>query len=83
MWCIVYLVEGSLQLLVLLLQLILVVVQPGKVVLEASGQLLGLQLTTDRAHQGLLGGEELACQSRGGGQLVVEEGDVGLCQGLL
>ena len=79
----IYLVEGGLQLLVLLLQLGLVVVESGKVVLEAAGQLLGLQLATDGAHQGLLGHDELAGQGRGGRQLVVEKREVGLCQGPL
>ena len=69
--------------LVLLLQLGLVVVESGKVVLEAAGQLLGLQLATDGAHQGLLGHDELAGQGRGGRQLVVEKREVGLCQGPL
>ena len=78
-----YLVEGGLELLVVVLQLGLVVVESGKMVLEAAGQLLGLQLPTDGAHQGLLGHEELAGQGRGGRQLVVEKREVGLCQGLL
>ena len=69
--------------LVLLLQLGLVVVESGKVVLEAAGQLLGLQLATDGAHKGLLGHDELAGQGRGGRQLVVEKREVGLCQGPL
>ena len=42
-----HLIEGSLQLVVLLLQLGLVMVEAGKVVLDAVGQLQSLQLTTD------------------------------------